>query len=84
MKSLFVALMVLAPSAFALEGSFYGEPVVPHYISWCEKDLVISQDREGNLFVKEDCGAQRLKCEQKTRQGGRQVISFAVCAPYEN
>lgn len=80
MKYLFMSLMFASAPAMALTaGDSYSDEVVAEYFSWCEGNSVVSQDSQGQLYVRANCSDEGLTC--KTRQVYRmnRTIVSAVC-----
>lgn len=84
MKTMLVALLALsASSAFAVgfndDDGGVGAPSA-RYFSWCVKDSVMQEGRNGRPVRQFDCAASGQRCEQAERPlGDGSVAVYARC-----
>lgn len=83
MKSVLVMALLATSPAMAVSygggsGIFANEPVV-QYISWCDGNSVIGQDKEGNLYVRANCDEGGLECKTTQMYRHQRSIVTASC-----
>lgn len=86
MKTLIMALMLVSGSAMASISSDLalnassGDYEV-NYISWCEKNNVMAQDDQGQVYVRANCSEEGLQCKAVESYRGFGKVVTATCQP---
>lgn len=83
MKSLIVALMLVSGSAMAqsdLNAYRSQDDFSVTYLSWCEKNNVMAQDSQGNVYVRANCSDQGLTCKAVSSYRGNSTVYAAACS----
>ncbi|MBS1969887.1 MAG: hypothetical protein JSU04_06245 [Bdellovibrionales bacterium] len=79
MKSiLMLAVLASAPAMALTIGDGRTEPSV-RYLSWCDGNSVISEDAQGQLYVKAVCKQQTEECRLTERPFGQGSTISATC-----
>ncbi len=78
MKAAFVLVALIANQSWALSEfeSSDGDPV---YLSWCEKNKVMSEDTAGNIRVVANCEEKNQVCKPVSFYRGYHWVYSATC-----
>lgn len=79
MKSLIIALVLVSGSAMAHVSQDADQQV--NYLSWCEKNNVVAQAQDGQIYIRANCSESNLTCKAVETYRGFGKVVTATCQP---
>ncbi|HWU44137.1 MAG TPA: hypothetical protein VN132_11885 [Bdellovibrio sp.] len=79
MKSLIVGILLLSHTAFAGAWGQYGGNVETQYLSWCDKNKIVSTTDNGQPTVLADCSIKEKSCEIKQIYQDGRYLFVGLC-----
>lgn len=78
MKLFALALVLVSFNSFAHGNGEFDEMDID-YVSWCQKNQVMTQENNGDVTVLFDCTEREQKCRQYEMRRAHRMIVSAAC-----